>query len=475
MVTGFKLKIDMIQKGLFEMEFMVGESAKNGRGGALRPLADLIRPQRLEDVLGQGHLLGEGGCLNLVMGSKKLESGRSQDEAEGFSGGALSSLILWGPAGVGKTSIARILARISGAEFVMVSAINSMTADIKKIFQNAEFRLRQNVRTLLMIDEIHHFNKTQQDLFLPYIEDGTIILIATTTENPSFHLNAALLSRCKVLTLKALDDDALKKLIDRVEGFLGRKLPLNDDGRAELINLACGDGRYLLNICQELVNSKIKADLDGQQLRKIADKKSAIFDKKGDTHYNLISAFHKSLRGSDVDAALYYLARMLVAKQDPYYILRRMAKFATEDIGIADPEAVVQVMAAKDIYEFLGSPEGDYALSHAAIYLASAPKSNATYIAHNLAIEAAQNSNYLNPPKHILNAPTKMMKEQDYSRGYIYDHDTKYAFSGQEYFPAELVRKGRPKYYEPKDFGFEREVKKRLSYWEGLRKKLAKE
>ncbi len=461
-----------MQKGLFEMDSLGVKNAENeARKDLSRPLADLIRPGDFKDIFGQEHLLGEGGYLNLV--ARAIDLAKNQLDGSNQKQ-ALSSLILWGPAGVGKTSIARILAKISDAEFVIISAINSATIDIKKIFQNAQLKLQKNIKTLLMIDEIHHFNKTQQDLFLPYIEDGTIILIATTTENPSFHLNSALLSRCKVLTLKALDDEALEKLIDRLEGFLGKKLPLDKEARTELISLACGDGRYLLNTCQELINIEVSNDLDSDQLRRITSKKSAIFDKKGDAHYNLISAFHKSLRGSDVDAALYYLARMLVAKQDPYFILRRMAKFATEDVGIADPEAAVQVMTAKDIYEFLGSPEGDYALSYAAIYLACAPKSNAVYEAHKKAVEAAEASNYLSPPKHILNAPTKMMKGQDYSKGYIYDHDTKYAFSGQEYFPSELLQKGRPKYYEPKEFGFEREVKKRLSYWQGLREKLGK-
>ena len=469
-----------MQKGLFEMDLVGSGNAENEARGDLlrpladtsRPLADLIRPLDFKDIFGQEHLLGEGGYLNLVA--------RAIDLAKNQVGGshqrqALSSLILWGPAGVGKTSIARILARMSDAEFVIISAINSATVDIKKIFQNAQLKLQKNIKTVLMIDEIHHFNKTQQDLFLPYIEDGTIILIATTTENPSFHLNSALLSRCKVLTLKALDDEALEKLMDRLEGFLGKKLPLDKEARLQLISLACGDGRYLLNTCQELLNIEVGNDLDSDQLKRITSKKSAIFDKKGDAHYNLISAFHKALRGSDADAALYYLARMLVAKQDPYFILRRMAKFATEDIGLADPQSVLQVMTAKDIYEFLGSPEGDYALSYAAIYLACAPKSNAAYEAHKKAIEGAEATNYLSPPKHILNAPTKMMKEQDYSKGYIYDHDTKYAFSGQEYLPSELLKNGRPKYYEPKEFGFEREVKKRLSYWQGLRDKLSKD
>ena len=341
-----------------------------------------------------------------------------------------------------------------------------------------------------MIDESHHFNKTQQDLFLPFIEDGTIILIATTTENPSFHLNSALLSRCKVLTLKSLDDEALRQLLLRAEKFLEKELPLDDEARETLISLACGDARYLLNACEELfglvgnvasrndAKSKSVSKLDSarlltrDELLNLITKRSPHFDKKGEFHYNLISAFHKSLRGSDVDAALYYLARMMVAKEDPYYILRRLARFATEDIGLADPQALVQVMMAKENYDFLGYPEGDYALSHATIYCATAPKSNASYLAHKAAIQLAESSTQLHPPKHILNAPTKMMKEQGFGVSYIYDHDTKNCFSGQEYFPDEIIKKSRPKFYEPHERGFERDIKKRLEYWDEMRKKL---
>lgn len=475
-----------------------------------RPLADLLRPQLLEDIVGQDHLFGERGALATIAQSKNIPS-----------------LVLWGPAGVGKTSVAKILAKISGADFVMLSAINSGAADIRKIvdaatkqkhFQQEDdiFAAAKNAekesgdgaknsdnnssqashksakRTILMIDEIHHFNKTQQDLFLPFIEDGTIILIATTTENPSFHLNSALLSRCKVLTLKSLDDEALKQLLLRSEEFLDKKLPLDDEARETLISLACGDARYLLNACEELFglvesskfsaakNKKTAAKQDSarpfsrDELLNLITKRSPHFDKKGEFHYNLISAFHKSLRGSDVDAALYYLARMLVAKEDPYYILRRLARFATEDIGIADPQALVQVMMAKENYDFLGSPEGDYALSHAVIYCATAPKSNASYMAHKAAIQLAQASTQFHPPKHILNAPTKMMKEQGFGVGYIYDHDTKNCFSGQEYFPDEISKKSRPKFYQPNERGFERDIKKRLEYWDELKNKLNK-
>ncbi len=438
-----------------------------------RPLADLMRPESLKDVIGQDHLFGENGALVIIAKSKNVPS-----------------MILWGPTGVGKTTIARALAKISDAEFVAISAINSGAAEIRKVIEKADDKNNSNVveglfakaaiqnkiltKTILMIDEIHHFNKTQQDLFLPFIEDGTIILIGTTTENPSFQLNSALLSRCKVITLKILDEVALEKILCRVEEKLNKKLPLNFEARQTLIDLACGDARYLLNACEELFALDLKSEISAAKLTEIIAKRAAHFDKKGDFHFNLISAFHKSLRGSDVDAALYYLARMLEAKEDPYYILRRLARFATEDIGLADPNALLQVMAAKENYDFLGSPEGDYALSHATIYLATAPKSNSSYLAHKAAIEAAKNSTKLMPPKNILNAPTKMMKDEGFGLGYIYDHDTPNCFSGQEFFPTELLKKSRPKFFQPNERGFERELIKRLEYWQELRKKLRK-
>lgn len=451
-----------------------------------RPLADLLRPEQLSDLIGQEHLFLENGFLSLVAQSKKVPS-----------------MILWGPPGVGKTTIAKALAKVSDAEFVALSAINSGAAEIRKVIEAAaSFAKGAGARsatedllsfetatkkspvsiaeaidppsfskraTLLMIDEIHHFNKTQQDLFLPAIENGTIILIGTTTENPSFHLNSALLSRCKVVTLNSLSDDALNQILNRAENILEKKLPLTFEARETLIGLACGDARYLLNACEILFSLDLKEEISTQNLTKIIAKRAAHFDKKGDFHFNLISAFHKSLRGSDVDAALYYLARMLEAKEDPYYILRRLARFATEDIGLADPNALLQVMAAKENYDFLGSPEGDYAISHATIYCATAPKSNASYVAHKAAIEAASTTSQIMPPKNILNAPTKMMKEQGFGAGYIYDHDTLNCFSGQEFFPEEL---GRKKFYQPNERGFERELKKRLKYWEDLRAKL---
>jgi putative ATPase len=434
-----------------------------------RPLADLLRPENLEDVIGQDHLFGESASLSSIIKSKNVPS-----------------MILWGPPGVGKTTIAKALAKISQADFIAISAINSGAADIRKVIEQAKARQirsddfenlldvveHKSNKTILMIDEIHHFNKTQQDLFLPFIEDGTIILIGTTTENPSFQLNSALLSRCKVITLKILDEAALEKIIERAEKVLKKKLPISKDARRTLVNLACGDARYLLNACEELFLLDLKKEISTNQLLDIISKRAAHFDKKGDFHYNLISAFHKSLRGSDVDAALYYLARMIEAKQDPYYILRRLARFATEDVGMADPNALLQVMAAKENYDFLGYPEGDYALSHATIYLATAPKSNASYVAHKAAIEVAAQTTKLMPPKNILNAPTKMMKEQDYGKGYIYDHDTPNCFSGQEFLPPELLEKERPKFYKPNERGFERDVKKRMEYWENLRKKI---
>lgn len=427
-----------------------------------RPLADLMRPETLADVIGQDHLFADSGPLAVISESKNIPS-----------------MILWGPPGVGKTTIAKALAKISDAEFVMASAINSGVAEIRKIVQAAQIKLTEGIKTVLMIDEIHHFNKTQQDLFLPFVEDGTIILIGTTTENPSFYINGALLSRCKVIELRILGETALMKILERAENILEKKLPLTDDARKALVQLACGDARYLLNACEELF--ALEDDGRGQasplqvaDLVHLISKRSAHFDKKGDVHYNLISAFHKALRGSDVDASLYYMARMMEAGEDAFYILRRLAKFATEDVGTADPQAVLQVMAAKDIYDFLGSPEGDFAVSYATIYCATAPKSNAAYMAHYAAMDAAKKSTHLTPPKHILNAPTKMMKEQDYGKNYIYDHDTPHCFSGQDYFPSELSKKGRPKFYEPNERGFERDIKKRLEYWDDLRKKLRK-
>ncbi len=425
------------------------------------PLANLLRPKNFDEIVGQNHLFGLEGALTLMQKNKNVPS-----------------VILSGPAGVGKTTIAKILANIIDADFVIISAVQSNVAEIrqkiseiKKKSDPSDLLTQSNKKTILMVDEIHHFNKTQQDLFLPFIEDGTIILVGTTTENPSFALNSAILSRCKVLSLEPLNQKSLLKLLKKSEEFYDFKLPISQTSKEILAESAGGDGRYFLNICEEIFSlaRKENIDLSEERILKIVTKRSAHFDNKGEFFYNLISAFHKSLRGSDIDASLYYLARMLVAGQNPHYILRRMARFATEDVGIADPNALLQVMAAKENYDYLGSPEGDYSLSHAAIYLASAPKSNSSYKAHKAAVEAAKNSTEVNPPKNILNAPTKLMKEQGYNAGYIYDHDLPNAFSGQEFFPPEILKKGRPNFYEPNDRGFEREVKKRMEYWNKLK------
>jgi putative ATPase len=406
------------------------------------PLAELMRPKNLKDVYGQQHLI-EGPI------GRMLESNH------------LHSFILWGPPGCGKTTIAKIIANSSKMRFVMISAVTSGVAELKEIFAKAKLE-----QTLLLVDEIHRFNRTQQDSFLPYIEDGTIILIGATTENPSFELNSALLSRCKVVVLNQLDKVALNQLINRAESFKGKKLPLTIAARDALINMADGDGRYLLGLCEELFNHDKQLDID--ELPKFLQKRSPIYDKSGDSHYNLISALHKSLRGSDVDASLYWLARMLVGGEDPIYILRRLIRFTSEDIGMADPQSLQIAISARDSYEFLGSPEGDLAISGLVIYLATAPKSNACYQAHKMAFKDAKNTGSLTPPKNILNAPTKLMRDQDYGKDYIYDHDTELGFSGQNYFPEKMDRK---EYYHPKERGFEREIAKRIAYFNNLRNK----
>lgn len=417
-----------------------------------KPLADEIRPQKFSDIIGQQHLLGVNCALSVIEKTKKVPS-----------------MILCGPAGVGKTSIAKILADISDHIFVFLSAINSGATDIKKVIADVK---KSEKSAILLIDEIHHYNKTQQDLFLPAIEDGSIILIGTTTQNPSFSLNSALLSRCKVVVLEPLSLDDLLKIICRVEEITKKSLPLDDELKLQLVNLCGGDARYLVNACEELLNLESKNNLNFDELFSLIAKRAAHFDNKGDFHFNLISAFHKSLRGSDVDAALFYLARMLEAKQDPFYILRRMARFATEDIGLADPNALLQVMAALENYKFLGSPEGDYALSHACIYLATAPKSNASYLAHKSAMITAKKYSHIMPPKNILNAPTKLMKQQGYHEGYIYDHDTPNCYAGQEFFPEEVLQKEEKlEFYQPNERGFERDLKKRMNYWQSLKKK----
>ncbi|MBK8771531.1 MAG: replication-associated recombination protein A [Rhizobiales bacterium] len=417
-----------------------------------RPLADRLRPQRLSDVVGQDHLVGEEGTL-----TRMLAAGR------------IPSIILWGPPGTGKTTMARLLAGETGLVFEQMSAIFSGVADLKKAFEQARMRREQGRSTLLFVDEIHRFNKSQQDSFLPFVEDGTITLVGATTENPSFELNGALLSRCQVLVLNRLDDEALDALVRRAEVFERRSLPLTPESRSALIAMADGDGRYFLNLVEEVFAGVPEggAALAPEQLGKIVAKRLPLYDKAADGHYNLISALHKSVRGSDPDAALYYLARMLTAGEDPLFIARRLVRMANEDVGLADPEAVTQALAAKDTYEFLGSPEGELALAQACVYIAAAPKSNALYTAFKQAMAKARETGSLMPPKTILNAPTKMMKQQEYGAGYRYDHDEPEAFSGQNYFPDAIPRQ---RFYDPVERGFERELKKRLDYWAKLRK-----
>ena len=416
-----------------------------------RPLADKLRPAKLSDVVGQDHLVGEDGTL-----TRMLASGR------------IPSIILWGPPGTGKTTIARLLAGETGLVFEQMSAIFSGVADLKKAFEQARMRREQGRSTLLFVDEIHRFNKSQQDSFLPYVENGMITLVGATTENPSFELNGALLSRAQVLVLNRLDEEALGELIGRAEMFEKRPLPLDTDARVSLLSLADGDGRYFLNLVEEIFASVPEGAvaLNSEALSKAVSKRLPLYDKAADGHYNLVSALHKSVRGSDPDAALYYLARMLIAGEDPLFIARRLVRMANEDVGLADPEAVKQALAAKDVYDFLGSPEGELALAQATVYLATAPKSNALYTAFKAAMNAAKETGSVAPPKIILNAPTKLMKEQEYGSGYQYDHDQPEAFSGQNYFPDSL---GRQEFYKPVERGFEREVKKRLEYWAKLR------
>ncbi|WP_424992316.1 replication-associated recombination protein A [Oceaniradius stylonematis] len=422
----------------------VAEEAAN------RPLADRLRPKTLGEIVGQDHLTGADGVVTRMLAS-----------------GSLGSLILWGPPGTGKTTLARLIAAEAGQHFEQLSAIFSGVADLKKVFEAARVRRRDGLSTLLFVDEIHRFNRAQQDSFLPVMEDGTITLIGATTENPSFELNAALLSRARVLTLKRLEDDALAALLDRAEGETGRTLPIDDEARALLVGMADGDGRAVLTLAEEVWRVAREGDLfDGDGLRAVLQRRAPIYDKGQDGHYNLISALHKSVRGSDPDAALYYLARMLDAGENPLYLGRRLVRMASEDIGLADPQALTVALAAKDAYDYLGSPEGELALAEACVYLATAPKSNALYTAMKGAMRAAKEHGSLLPPKHILNAPTKLMGAEGYGAGYQYDHDQPDAFSGQDYFPTEM---GRRRFYEPVERGFEREIGKRLDYWAKLR------
>ena len=425
--------------------------AANLAKDAPRPLADRLRPETLADVAGQDHLLGPDGALSRLIG-----------------GESLGSMIFWGPPGTGKTTVARLIAKGSKLTFVQVSAIFSGVADLKKIFEEARTRRTMGQGTLLFVDEIHRFNRAQQDSFLPVMEDGTVTLIGATTENPSFELNAALLSRARVLTFRPLDAGAIERLLERAEEAMALKLPLDADARDALVSMADGDGRASLTLAEEVWRAARRNEVfDRARLAEIVQRRAPIYDKAQEGHYNLISALHKSVRGSDPDAALYYLARMLDAGENPLFVARRVVRMAIEDIGLADPQALVVANAAKDAYDFLGSPEGELAIAQAVIYVATAPKSNAAYLAFSEAQRLAKERGSLAPPKTILNAPTKFMREEGYGAGYAYDHDEPDAFSGQDYWPEAL---GRRKLYEPVERGFEREVKKRLEYWEKLRK-----
>lgn len=419
-----------------------------------RPLADRLRPMTLDQVVGQDHLLKDGGALRRMLDA-----------------GWLASLIFWGPPGSGKTTIARLLAQEVDLHFEQISAVFSGVADLRKVFEAAKMRKQNGKKTLLFVDEIHRFNRSQQDGFLPFVEDGTITLVGATTENPSFELNGALLSRCQVLVLERHDETSLISLLERTEELEGRKIPLDEGAKDQLVALADGDGRFFLNMAEIVFRTGDKV-LTAEQLTKVISKKAPAYDKDREGHYNLISALHKSLRGSDVDAALYWYSRMLDGGEDPLYLCRRLVRFAVEDIGMADPQALVQANAAKEAYQFLGSPEGDLAIAQSVIYLATAPKSNAGYMGFKSAVRAAKKNGSHMPPKHILNAPTEMMKDLGYGKDYSYDHDAEGGFSGQNYFPDEMKRQ---QFYQPVPRGFERDIAKRLDYWAGLRKKRQQE
>ncbi|MCA8931987.1 MAG: replication-associated recombination protein A [Rhodospirillaceae bacterium] len=416
---------------------------------APRPLADRLRPQSLGEVLGQDHLLAPDAPIGRMVAA-----------------GRLASMVLWGPPGCGKTTLARLIAGATDLAFVALTAIGSGVAELRGVFEQAKAARAGGTGTLLFVDEIHRFNRAQQDAFLPHVEDGTITLVGATTENPSFELIAALLSRCRVFVMRRLDHDALAALLGRAEAAEGRALPLTDAARTALIALADGDGRYLLNLCEAIWTAGVAEPLDPAGLAAITQRRAPVYDKAQEGHYNLISALHKSLRGSDTDAALYWLARMLAGGEDPRYIARRLVRFAVEDVGLADPQALPQTLAAWDAYTRLGSPEGELAIVQAVIYLGTAPKSNAAYTAFGAARRTAAETGSLMPPAHILNAPTRLMKDLGYGAGYDYDHNEADGFSGQNYFPDGMARQS---FYHPVDRGFEREVAKRLAYWDRLR------